>query len=353
MIKRIRLSLMAVMALAFALCVGVSPALADTTYTSVSGGTTTFENVLVVESDSTIPALDFTFNVTAGDAVAASSGQTEILAGIDPDRITITNEDFNGGETTTSGTPQNPSDATKKYAKVPATVNLNAVTFTAPGIYRYKIRENNASYAPGVTYDTRERYLDVYVVTNADNQLYIGGYVLTNTEGSEKSVQFVNSIQTYDFEFTKAVTGNQADKNKEFSFTLAIENANPGTYSVVIDGSGTTLEVGSDGKATQVFNLKHGSDVKILGLNSGAKCKLTENQLDYTASYSIGGVVTSSHETTTINLTNDTTVAFTNTREGTIPTGVIVTVAPFAIGILVFGALALFLVSRRKRNDLS
>jgi hypothetical protein len=44
-----------------------------------------------------------------------------------------------------------------------------------------------------------------------------------------------------------------------------------------------------------------------------------------------------------------TKVGFTNTRTGVIPTGVIITVAPFAIGILVFGAIMLYVVNRRRR----
>ena len=47
---------------------------------------------------------------------------------------------------------------------------------------------------------------------------------------------------------------------------------------------------------------------------------------------------------------SDHTVAFTNTRNGIIPTGVIMTVAPFAIGICLFGAVIIFIICRRKRN---
>ena len=43
-------------------------------------------------------------------------------------------------------------------------------------------------------------------------------------------------------------------------------------------------------------------------------------------------------------------VAFTNTRTGIIPTGILLTIAPFAIGILVFGAIIIFIVIKRKRR---
>jgi hypothetical protein len=44
-------------------------------------------------------------------------------------------------------------------------------------------------------------------------------------------------------------------------------------------------------------------------------------------------------------------VGYTNTRNGVIPTGVIITVAPFVIGILVFGAIILYMINRRKRAE--
>ena len=54
----------------------------------------------------------------------------------------------------------------------------------------------------------------------------------------------------------------------------------------------------------------------------------------------------------TATVTNGTakTVAFTNTRNGIIPTGIILTIAPFAIGLLVFGAVVVFLVAKKRRK---
>ena len=46
----------------------------------------------------------------------------------------------------------------------------------------------------------------------------------------------------------------------------------------------------------------------------------------------------------------DITAAFTNTKQGVVPTGVLLTVAPFAIGLLLFGALAVFFVARKKKR---
>jgi hypothetical protein len=42
---------------------------------------------------------------------------------------------------------------------------------------------------------------------------------------------------------------------------------------------------------------------------------------------------------------------YTNDRTGIIPTGVLLTIAPFAIGILLFGALIIFFIAKRRRNN--
>ena len=52
-----------------------------------------------------------------------------------------------------------------------------------------------------------------------------------------------------------------------------------------------------------------------------------------------------------VTLDNDHSVAFTNTRNGVIPTGIIMTIAPFAIGICVFGAVFIFIICRKKRRS--
>ncbi len=125
------------------------------------------------------------------------------------------------------------------------TVTFPTGSFTEPGVYRYVIQETAGS-APGVTYDTAARYLDVLVIADANDALSVQGYVLRNSAGAinsdytyddqDKSEGFTNTIEQYDFNFSKEIEGNQGDKNKQFTFTLGITNAIPGTYPIVIDG---------------------------------------------------------------------------------------------------------------------
>ena len=365
MTRRLRISLAFIMVLAFALCMGASPAFADVLSTNA---TTTFNTYLVVGSDSIIPDLAFSYEIAPGTHETAGEDTIEILAG--PSGATISTADFTNAsnKATQNGTPSDANASNKKFASAAVTVNLSAVNFPNPGVYRYVITESSST-APGVVRDSStHRYLDVFVTKN-DTDQYVANYVLRSSESNissttnqyvtpdtNKSNGFVNEITTYDFTFSKSITGNQADTTKEFTFTLAIANANPGTYTVEGPSGSRTLIVGSDNEGGGTYTLTHNSTVTVKGLNAGAEWNVTENQEDYSPTYSINSAVAENGhvaQSGTGGLIQNTTVAFTNTKNGTIPTGVIVTVAPFAIGILLFGALVIFLLTKRRRDTLS
>ena len=368
--KKRTFKLMAV-AMVFALIFAFAaiPASAATNYTPIGGSTNITKN-LVVESDANIPDITFGYTITRGTPVAATSNTIEILAsevGASIGNATFSNADtantING--LPTDADPAQPT-AGKKYAQKSVTVTFPAGSFTKPGVYRYVIAETDGQ-KPGVTYDTTSRYLDVFVVANANNELSVESYVLRNsantigtdykytTDPDEKSSGYTNTVTQYDFQFSKAITGNQGDKNKLFTFTLNITNAIPGTYPVETTGVSSnvsSITIGSDGTYTGSIDLTDGSNVRIINLNKDAVCTVSEDAQDYTASHVIdSGSSVSGNNSGAITLADaDHSVAFTNTRNGVIPTGVLLTIAPFAIGLLLFGALAIFFVARRKRR---
>lgn len=369
--KKRTFKLMAV-AMVFALIFAFAaiPASAATTYTPI-GGSTTFVKNLVVDEDANIPDITFAYTITRGTAAAATSGTIEILAselGATIGNATFSNADTAGTQT---GLPTDAEGATptagKKYAQKSVTVTFPAGSFTKPGVYRYVINET-AGAAPGVSYDITSRYLDVFVVADPQtNALSVDSYVLRNsantigtdyrytTDPDMKSSGYTNTVTQYDFDFSKTITGNQGDKNKRFTFTLNITNAIPGTYPVTatdVTGNPNTITVGTDGTYTSTFDLTNGSNFKVLGLNAGAICTVSEDAQDYTASHAVdGGSSVTGNNSGAITLVDaNHSVAFTNERDGIIPTGVLLTIAPFAIGLLLFGALAIFFIARRKRR---
>ena len=348
----------------------IIPTSAATNYTAIGGSTTITKN-LAVEDDANIPDITFGYTITRGTPVAATANTIEILAS--EVTASIGNAAFTNADTanTISGLPtdaQGSPTAGKKYAQKSVTVTFPANSFTKPGVYRYVIAETDGG-KPGVTYDTTSRYPDVFVVADpATNVLSVDRYVLRNsaptigTDGNYtsdpdvKSSGYTNTITQYDFEFSKAITGNQGDKNKLFTFTLNITNAIPGTYPVETTGVSTNISsitIGSDGTYTGSIDLTDGSVVRIVNLNMDAVCTVSEDAEDYTPTHVIdSGSSVSGNNSGQITLADaDHSVAFTNTRNGIIPTGVLLTIAPFAIGILLFGAIIIFIVAKRRRNN--
>ena len=358
-----KLSTALVMLLAFVLLLGTTAitASAETTYTPIGGSTEIVKN-LVVDDDANIPNITFSYTIRRGTPQDATATTIEILesplGGGSIDTAVFSNADT---ESTINGLPSdaNPSNPTagKKYAQKSVSIDFPVGTFTKPGVYRFVINETNSNL-PGVTYDSNPtRYLDVFVVANDNNELSVNGYVLrdaatdigTNGEYVEdpdvKSSGYTNSLTQYDFDFSKTISGNQGDKNKRFNFTLSITGANPGTYPIIannVTDNPTSITVGASGTAT----------VKVVGLNAGAVCTVTENPDDYTATHKLDtGEENSGADSGAVTLDNNHSVAFTNTRNGIIPTGIIMTIAPFAIGICVFGAVFIFIICRKKRRS--
>ena len=340
-----KLSTALVMLLAFVLLLGTTAITvsAETTYEPIGGSATLVKN-LVVDSDANIPDITFTYFIRRGAPKDATATTIEILEARQAGSIgtaIFSNADtanaING--LPTDADPSNPT-AGKKYVQKSVSITFPVGTFTKPGVYRFVINETNNAL-PGVTYDSNlTRYLDVFVVAD-NNVLSVDSYVLRDAETDigingaytsnpdEKSSGYINTLTQYDFDFSKTISGNQGDKNKRFNFTLNITGANPGTYPIIandVEGNPTSITVGANGIAIGEYSLTDGSTVKVIGLNAGAVCNVTEDPVDYTATHSLdGNSVDSGNSSGAVTLDSDHSVAFTNTRNGIIPTGIIMT----------------------------
>ncbi len=209
-----------------------------------------------------------------------------------------------------------------------------------------------------------------------------------------KSTGFINEMHGFDLTFGKEVTGNQGSKDKYFKFLLSIENAMPNhTYHVCVNGNisgvignadatveennatnsnylgktnDVTITTDADGKVTEKeYYLHDGQYITVCGLEKGVKYTVTEP--DPEGYVSVAGIKDtdssmerdSSHEgfdefkdptTGTISSASVYT-GFTNSRTGTIPTGILLSVAaPAGIGLCVLGGI-IFLAVKRSRKD--
>lgn len=297
----------------------------------------------------------------------------------------------------------------EQFVKKSLTVDLSGVTFTEPGVYRYIITESTTTgsgiidgYEGEGNTPVVTRTLDVYVKDNTDTdgkKLAIEGYVLykdtvtgapnaeatddgetpngAEVEGAVKSNSITNYYGTYSITFGKEVTGNQGSKDKYFEFTVELSNAAAGTVYTVdrtkADAkSGTnsatiaanqekdnveSFTVAADKTSvTQKFYLQDGQYLTILGLAEGTHYNITENAEDYTSTEGI----TEANNAAEVAYTDDVEgnieaadikTGYTNDRSGTIPTGVILSIAgPAVVALAVIGGI-IFMVFKRKKDD--
>lgn len=367
---------------------------------------TTFNKYLVMDANANVPNAEFEFKIGAGTAVPATDDSPAIYAGIvqqEGDAITaptVEKATFSYNthhESTTVGLPTDDGTATenKKYATDEVTVNFSGIEFTAPGIYRYTITEVTPTQSGIAIEGTEPRTLDVYVQYKntasegeppvySESELEVSGYVLYNgTENisdANKSDGFTNTYTTYDLTLTKKVTGNQGDRDKYFAFTVNITGAVAGTvYTVDLpetdnheDNSTDPLTVGVGGSVSATYYLKHGQSIVIQGLTADTHYTITEDDYSsdgYSTAYSVevGGekVVQSTTSNSTGDrkmsidkpdgtaITDDNVVTFTNSKSGTVPTGILLETAPYLIlgAVVVAGLVVLFATRRRRTRE--
>lgn len=363
-------------------------------YSPVAGATTSFVKDVVVDTNAKIPNEIFSFTIESGTAQPATSSTVAVHAGPNPSAVTVGTASFTSNHTTTAGTPSDNTDTTKKYARETVNVDFTNVTFNEPGIYRYLVKETAGTTA-GMTYDNRTLSLDVYVIDD-NGTLAVNKYVLhegqgtissNNTSGSDgadkKVTGFVNNYASHEIEFGKEVTGNQGSKDKYFAVKIqltpdsghTIDDAS--TFPVIMtaaerepvpsaataasytaaamkEKNNVDVLTGGQLKGGHTFYLKDDQYITVQGLPDGVTYTVTEAAEDYTQqngiSKDVSGKEYDNNDATSGTLSKDIKTGFVNNKDGVIPTGVLLTVAPFAIGLLLFGALAIFFIARKKKR---
>ena len=227
-------------------------------------------------------------------------------------------------------------------------------------------------------------------VTTADPGVgYNTSEVAESDATGKKSSGFVNSYETHNLTFGKEVTGNQGSKDKYFKYTVTISNATVGDkYLVNVNGNvdntlpgnadasvianpATTVSgnnvneitVGTNGSVATDFYLHDGQYITICGLGKGVSYEVAEANEDYTKTEKIVQNISTLNwdGTEGYDALNDAvagTIAsadihtgYTNTKEGTIPTGIILSVAaPAVVGLGVAGLIVTLNVKRRREE---
>lgn len=357
--------------IAIVMCFAMSvPAFADTLASAQGSGAITVSKNLIMNSDASVPDAKFNFTLSAYEGDDQYPLYNGIMEGVG-NSYSVT---FSDGSLTTPGLPSDTAGATtdgKKYATETFSIDFTGVTFPEAGVYRYVITENEVK-SPYSISCTNPQYIDVYVeYAQQDNGSYAtdltiqGVFMHTdNTSVGDpavtpvKSSSFVNMYTTYDLTVAMNVSGNQADKEEYFNFTLTVKSPVDDTYTIDITNATNNSEIAlnvADGDGTVNFSLKHGDSILVKGLPVGTTYTVTDTSGTYTATYVVtenGSVIVADGSGDVYEnangITGDTTVTFTNTRGGVVPTGIILTVAPFAALMLV-GIAGASIIIKKKR----
>lgn len=334
----------------------VTPAWAEegstTPHLPVTDNEVTIVSKLTMDENAMVPSVMFNYSIApASKNELTSTGGMPVTAGVDgavslsPDSVNYSDKKLkheNADGTTT--------------ITAPLSAVLDASKFTAPGIYRYKITQQKP-VLNGLNVTHEALFLDVYVENNGTG-FVVKGCTLSAEAGSGKKTDgFANDYATHMLTIKKIVEGNQGDKNKDFDFTVTIKGADGETYKYATVKGGTTTpneNNAASGTAIRV-SLKNEESVIFYGLSSSDTFTVAEKDYSsdgYTTSYKIGDG-TSSTEGSSIADTAigdfDTTVIFTNTKDATVPTDVIRTVAPY-VAIVAFAAVMGVVFFRPRRN---
>ncbi|MBR3636794.1 MAG: QVPTGV class sortase B protein-sorting domain-containing protein [Lachnospiraceae bacterium] len=383
------------------------------TYVPLEIANIPFDKILDIPADTVIPdsGFGFAFGIEPiDDEIPAAEGYFAVLPGptyTDPDSgvtypkiddVIFTSADSRDDSTAAEATYN--SSITKT-----TTIDFSDVEFTEPGVYRYVITEGPASTATGtyantgVGYDTyNQRVLDVYIIDNPEdpgNLIFNSAMLLKQNASSQigapstsanwdedlKSTEFVNKYPTDTLTLKKLVTGNQGSRDQYFAFTIKLESTTEGTVddAVVVGVSGQDKEpaanaateytaavmeaannitslTGAQLKEGYILYLQDGDEVTFTGLVENCSFTITEANKDYTVSTKLEQAeeedVTGSEPSVTGTMDKDAIVTFTNNKQGTIPTGVILSVAPWVIaGIVIIAGVVFFAIRSRKKYE--
>lgn len=248
-------------------------------------------------------------------------------------------------------------------------VDFSNCNYTNVGTYYYKITENATTNA-GVTISTPTQ-MRVTVVNDEEN----GGVMIASVtfwkqadsdmadgEWKDKidgTIAFENTYTANSLTLKKTVRGNMGDKNNDkFTFKVTLTGEVGKTYAesyAVAGGSvNETTTVKVDGNPYNI-TIKHGEEITIANLPAGISYKVEEVTSDgYTAYTSYGILESDKVAGTVVEGTTSATAAeaaFTNVKDGTPDTGVILDNAPYILMLAVVAGGAMTLVIKKRREE--
>jgi hypothetical protein len=252
-------------------------------------------------------------------------------------------------------------------------------------------RNLESSYDNDAAKGSGTRYIDLYVTQENDSSdvqyRYLmhtsdTAYATSKTNADDKSAGFINIYDSYDLTITKQVTGNQGNKNDYFKFRITLNNENV-QKTVNIDlskasqslsyknstvNNPTSLTINNNTSSAD-FYLKDGQSVTIKGISWHAGYIVNEDETDASEkSYEVAagfsknsqdkvsnnaeiGLNGENYSMTDTLFAGDSEIIYTNSRQGNVPTGVIMSVLP-GLAVVAVGAIGIIYFARKKKRHI-
>lgn len=351
------------LAMVLAMAVSVFAVNASAT-TGVGTNSLTIKKTVTADGNTYAPATTFTFSISTA-AKGEYDGEV-VYEGVSGGAYFANNDNHNDNQIAFSAADGIINGTTGKTKTT--TISTDVSKFTAPGIYHYTVAETKDSYE-GITYDTTVRDLYVYV-TNGDSGLVVSNVVLTKDTtkmiGKEavvektKTDEWVNDYgknnnAIHSAKVTKTVSGNQGNKNKAFDFAVSVSGATGEKYKVAYKVNSTEEEkvtsVDSGAKPITI-SIKDTGYIQIYGLSASDTYTVKEVEAN-TDGYvtTINGEATANGETSGHAAAADVSIEYKNEKNIATPGGVIMTIAPYALMVVLAGAFAVVFLTRRNRAE--
>ena len=244
--------------------------------------------------------------------------------------------------------------------------------------YMYEIVENPGT-SEKIDYSTEKYYALVHVIDNQNGTMSVekqyyrpcnagecegndpetmiclnaGGQCLVGID--EKDVIFTNQENgSRQLTVDKTVGGNIGSRDKDFEYTLTMEEMGGKTVQFSKDGGQTfeTLEFDEDKKAS--FSLRHGETITIYGIHGAYTLTETTDGGYTTTWHSSNDPETETIGKTaagTVTLDSDESVSYTNTLEITPPTGIREEIGPALAGMAAAAVMLFMLLAGKKREN--
>lgn len=249
------------------------------------------------------------------------------------------------------------------------TVNFNNVDYKTVGVYNYKITETN-KHTAGVTYAPAiGMKVTVGNASDENNSVEVKSVSFWTLKEDGKTFDekingddaFENTYTANTLTMTKTVKGDMGDKeNDYFTYTLKLTGAAGVTYPESYEVKGGTkadnpksVSVTAGETTTYTFQLKHGDSIYIENLPKDITWSVEETPAEGYTAYTEYSMLKKT-EGTKYNGTTDgqeITAAFTNVKDGTVDTGVILDNAPYILMLAVVAGGAMMLVIKKRREE--